>query len=199
MQGGDALLEAALRERGLEVVARGPAEALLTTGPPPVVSPLAEVTADEWRLRFRVWMEQPFWAFQSWLQELLDRGGSGRWIALTSTLGARPFPGGGVDGSFAVGLQTLVRIAAIEYGSRGIRANAIACGWRAATLPAPLDQQLALADTPTGRLTSESDVAAAIAWLLSGDADQVNGEIIRLDGGYTVGGGSRPDPTASTP
>jgi enoyl-[acyl-carrier-protein] reductase (NADH) len=41
---------------------------------------------------------------------------------------------------------------------------------------------------------SASDLAAAAAWLLSDDAAQLNGEILRLDGGYTITQGSRPDP-----
>jgi NAD(P)-dependent dehydrogenase (short-subunit alcohol dehydrogenase family) len=93
-----------------------------------------------------------------------------------------------------VALQTLVRIAAIEYGPQGIRANAVAAGWRQARIPAELDPGLAVADTPTGRLVSEHDIAATVSWLLSGDAEQVNGEILRLDGGYSVTRGSRPDP-----
>jgi NAD(P)-dependent dehydrogenase (short-subunit alcohol dehydrogenase family) len=115
-------------------------------------------------------------------------------VAVTTTLGAQPFPGGGPDGAAAVALQTLVRIAAVEYGSSGIRANAIAAGWRAGSIPDGLVAELALADTPTGRLVSDADLAATIAWLLSDDADQVNGEILRLDGGYTITAGSRPDP-----
>ena len=115
-------------------------------------------------------------------------------MAVTTTLGAQPFPGGGPDGASAVALQTLVRIAAAEYGSSGIRANAIAAGWRAASIPDGLDAELALADTPSGRLVSDTDLAATIAWLLSDEAEQVNGEILRLDGGYTITAGSRPDP-----
>jgi NAD(P)-dependent dehydrogenase (short-subunit alcohol dehydrogenase family) len=113
---------------------------------------------------------------------------------VTSTLGALPFPGGGADGACAVALQTLVRVAAAEYGASGIRANAIAAGWRAGTIPHGLDPGLARADTPSGRLISNQDLAGMIAWLLSDEADQVNGEILRLDGGYTITGGSRPDP-----
>jgi NAD(P)-dependent dehydrogenase (short-subunit alcohol dehydrogenase family) len=144
--------------------------------------------------RFEAWTEGPFWALQAWLRDVLERGARGGWVAITTTLGAQPFPGGGADGAAAVALQTLVRIAAIEYGPRGIRANAIAAGWRDRTLPTELDGDLALADTPTGRLVSESDVAAAVAWLLSDDASQVTGEILRLDGGYTITQGSRTHP-----
>ena len=194
VHGDDDLLETALHERGLEPVRDGPADALLTMGPAPELRPLAGIGSEEWRSRFDVWVADAFWAFQAWLREVLARGATGRWVAVTTTLGAQPFPGGGADGTFAVALQTLVRVAAIEYGERGIRANAVAAGWREDRLPPGLDSELALADTPTDRLTSEHDIAATVRWLLSGDSEQVNGEILRLDGGYTVTRGSRPDP-----
>jgi NAD(P)-dependent dehydrogenase (short-subunit alcohol dehydrogenase family) len=194
VHGTDEALELALRARGLELVREGPADALVTLGVPPVLRPLAEISSEDWLARFEAWTEGPFWALQAWLRAMLDRGGRGGWVAVTTTLGAQPFPGGGADGAAAVALQTLVRIAAIEYGARGIRANGIAAGWRERTLPPELDGDLALADTPTGRLVSESDVAAAVAWLLSDDAGQVTGEIMRLDGGYAITHGSRADP-----
>lgn len=195
VHGSDPPLEAALAGRAeLELVRDGDAEAFLSLGPAPRLQALADITPQEWTERFGVWAQQPFWALQAWLRRALERGQGGRWVAVTTTLGAQPFPGGGPDGAAAVALQTLVRIVAVEYGSSGIRANAIAAGWRAGSIPDGLDAELALADTPTGRLVSDADLAATIAWLLSDDADQVNGEILRLDGGYTITAGSRPDP-----
>ena len=91
-------------------------------------------------------------------------------------------------------LQTLVRIAAVEYGARGIRANVIAPGWREQSFPPELDPQLAVRDTPTGRMTTDDDIAKAVVWLLSPDAEQLNGEVLHLDGGYTITRGSRPNP-----
>lgn len=190
----DGRLEAALRERGIEPVRQGAADALVTIGPTPILRPLADIGAEEWKARFDGWVADPFWAFQSWLREVLARGVPGRWVAITTTLGALPFPGGGADGASAVALQTLVRIAAIEYGPRGIRANVIAPGWREQRLPPELDPDLAVRDTPTGRLITDCDIATAVAWLLSPDAEQLNGEILHLDGGYTITRGSRPDP-----
>jgi NAD(P)-dependent dehydrogenase (short-subunit alcohol dehydrogenase family) len=195
LHGTDEPLEAALRDRGIELVRQGQADALLTVGTAPQLRPLAELAAEEWTARFRVWVEEPFWAVQAWLRDVLLRGGRGSWVAITTVLAAQPFPGGGADGAAAVALQTLVRIAAIEYGARGVRANAIAAGWREPRLPTELDRELALTDTPTGRLVSESDLAAAVIWLLSEDAQQVTGEILRVDGGYTITRGSGTDPT----
>jgi NAD(P)-dependent dehydrogenase (short-subunit alcohol dehydrogenase family) len=194
LHGTDDPLEAALRDQALEIVREGESDALVTVGPAPVLRPLDDVGPEEWTARFRTWVEEPFWVVQTWLRDVLRRGAPGRWVAITSTLGAQPCPGGGADGAGAVALHTLVRIAAIEYGSRGIRANAIAAGWRDETAPAELDRELAVADTPTGRLVTTEELAAAVTWLLSDDAEQVTGEILRLDGGYTITRGSRPDP-----
>jgi 3-oxoacyl-[acyl-carrier protein] reductase len=88
-----------------------------------------------------------------------------------------------------------VRVAAIEGGSRDVRANAVAPGWREEALPPELDNELAVEDTPTRRLATQADVAGAVAWLLSDKAAHVSGAVLRVDGGYTLTRGSRPDPT----
>ena len=181
--GEDAALEAELAERGLDLVRSGDAKALVTLAPRVELRPAAELEPDEWRASFAAWVEEPFFAAQPWLRP-------GRtWVAVTSILATQPFPGGAV-GACALALQTLVRVAALE----GVRANAVAAGWRADRLPAELDTDLAVADTPGRRLASAADVAAAVVWLLSLEAAHVNGEVLRVDGGYTITRGSRPDP-----
>jgi NAD(P)-dependent dehydrogenase (short-subunit alcohol dehydrogenase family) len=76
-----------------------------------------------------------------------------------------------------------------------VRANAVAPGWRDDALPPELDAVLAVGDTPTRRLATQADVAAAVAWLLSDEARHVSGAVLRVDGGYTLTRGSRPEPT----
>ena len=91
-------------------------------------------------------------------------------------------------------LQTLVRIAALEGGPHGVRANAVAPGWFDGRVPVGLDAELAARDTPLGTLVAPADVARAVEWLLSSASAHVTGEIIRVDGGYTITKGSRPHP-----
>ena len=83
---------------------------------------------------------------------------------------------------------------ALELGPRGIRVNAVAPG----TIRTPFTEA-ALADAlfletvrsgiPLGREGLPEDVAAPIAFLLSDDAAYVNGAILAIDGGSTIGYG----------
>jgi 3-oxoacyl-[acyl-carrier protein] reductase len=192
--GEDAGLEAELRARALDLVREDVgAEALLTLPPPVELRPLAQLEAEEWLTVFRAWAEEPFFAAQRWLRAALERG-SVAWVAVTSILATQPFPGGGAVGAAALSLQTLVRITALEGGPRGVRANAVAPGWGSDALAPGLDPELAVSDTPGRRLATPGDVAGAVRWLLSPEAAHVTGEVLRVDGGYTITRGSRPDP-----
>ena len=189
----DGALEHELTALGHEIVRDDlSAPGLVTVAPPAVLRPLDELEPEAWRAAFRERVEEPFFAVQPWLAAALERG-SGCWVAVTSNLGTQPFPGGATTGAAAMAIHTLVRIAAIEGGPRGVRANAVAPGW-SEPVPARLDADLAIADTPDRRLTATSDVASAVEWLLSDAASHVTGEVIRVDGGYTITRGSRPDP-----
>ena len=168
-------------------------DGLVTVAPRVELEPLSEQGSADWLRTFDRWATEPFFAAQPWLAAAVARG-SGSWVAVTSTIGTQPFPGGGAAGAGAMALQTLVRVAALEGGPRGVRANVVAPGWSDGTTPHGLDTELAVADTPVRRLATAGDIAQAVAWLLSERASHVTGEVIRVDGGYTITRGSRPDP-----
>lgn len=201
--GGEGALANGLTARGFSVSVvtgpfgfdEGPAiavrgfDAIVTVAPPVQLELLEDLDPDEWKERFRRYVEEPFVLVQAWLRDVLERGVAGRWVAVTSALGTQPFPLGGSVGAAAAALHTLVRIAAVEYGPRGVRANAVAIGWQEDAVPDALGADgaaRAVEDTPAGRLARVDDVVGALVWLLSRDAVHVNGEIIRLDGGFTV-------------
>ncbi len=194
---GHAWLDSALSAGGLELVDGIDAEGLVTVAPPVELRSMAELEPEAWLGVFAANAEEPFFAAQPWLRAALERG-SGSWVAILPALGTRPFPGGGPAGTAAACLQTLVRVAATEGGPAGVRANVVATGWLDGAAPSALDTELAVADTPLGRLAVPGNVAAAAAWLLSAEAGHVTGEIIHVDGGYTLSGGSRPDPRMTT-
>lgn len=190
----DEALESELLARGLDLTREEEAaDCLVTVAPPVELVPLAELDPNRWVRAFDVWAKDTFFAVQPWLREAFERG-SGAWVAVTSMLGTQPFLGGGAAGAGALALHTLVRVAALEGGPRGVRANIVAAGWGESTIPPTLDPELATADTPLRRLATPADIAGAVAWLLSPAAAHVTGEVIRVDGGYTITRGSRPDP-----
>jgi NAD(P)-dependent dehydrogenase (short-subunit alcohol dehydrogenase family) len=192
-------LAAALRARGLDAEAASGwtpgRDDLVTVAPRLELEPLADLEPDIWLERFRRWVEEPFAVVQAWLRDLAQRDASGGWVAVTSNLGTQSFPFAGAIGSFSAALHTLVKVAALEYGPRGVRANAVAVGFRDGETPAWIDVERVAADTPAGRLTRVDDIAGVVAWLLSPATAQVNGEIVRVDGGFTLARGRAAAPS----
>ena len=193
----DEALESELVAHGLDLTREDKAaDCLVTVAPPVELVPLADLDPNSWLAGFDAWAREPFLAVQPWLRDAFERG-TGAWVAVTSMLGTQPFLGGGAAGAGALALHTLVRVAALEGGPRGVRANVVATGWGESTIPPKLDPELAATDTPLRRLATPADIAATVAWLLSPAAAHVTGEVIRVDGGYTITRGSRPDPRRS--
>jgi NAD(P)-dependent dehydrogenase (short-subunit alcohol dehydrogenase family) len=86
------------------------------------------------------------------------------------------------------GVTALVRQLAVEYGGR-IRVNAVVPGavdtglW--VNAPADYRAQTA-ARTPVGRIGEPEDIAAAVAFLGSADADFITGQNLVVDGGRSI-------------
>jgi 3alpha(or 20beta)-hydroxysteroid dehydrogenase len=91
-------------------------------------------------------------------------------------------------------LRGLTRVAATDYGPRGIRVNLIHPGYIETPIlegaPQPfLDASLEL--TPMGRPGSAEEVAALVLFLLSEKAAYITGAEISIDGGYAAHGGAK--------
>ncbi|CAN5833781.1 glucose 1-dehydrogenase [soil metagenome] len=124
---------------------------------------------------------------------LMDRGGS--IVNLTSRLAVAGVPTMGVYAASKGAVQALTLSAAIELAPQGIRVNDVAPGmtktplydnWLAG-LPDPEQvEREVVSRIPLGRLAMPEDVAAAVAYLVSDDAQYVTGTTIRVDGGYTA-------------
>ena len=120
------------------------------------------------------------------LPELLKRGGG----AIVYTTSGAAFIGEPTRMSYAIaknGLHALMRHVAARFGKDGIRANAVSPGLvLSETAQANLSAaQLAsqLADASTTRLGRPADIASAVAYLMSADAEWVNGQVLVVDGG----------------
>ena len=92
-------------------------------------------------------------------------------------------------------LEMLTRSAALELGRFGIRVNAVSPGFVGVDSdvnPVSLEYAKTMAANPLGRPGRPDDIAAAIHWLSSAEAQWITGSILRVDGGASAGNVSLP-------
>lgn len=97
-------------------------------------------------------------------------------------------PGMGHSGAARAGMLNFTETAAVEWAVSGVRVNAVAPGWIASSgldtygeAIRPMLKKLKFA-VPLQRLGTESEVSAAIVFLLSPAAAFISGSVIRVDG-----------------
>jgi enoyl-[acyl-carrier protein] reductase III len=94
-------------------------------------------------------------------------------------------------GTSKAALESVVRYLAVELAPRGIRVNAVSAGVVETEaleyFPNRGDMlRAARARTPAGRMVEPADVAGAVAFLCSPDAEMVRGQTLIVDGGYSL-------------
>jgi 3-oxoacyl-[acyl-carrier protein] reductase len=86
-------------------------------------------------------------------------------------------------------LATFTRSLAAELGPAGITVNAVSPGMTETALVGDIPEKARLVlarQTPLRRLATPDDVAGAVAYLASADADYVTGETLRVNGGQVM-------------
>nr|WP_274636212.1 SDR family oxidoreductase [Microbacterium bovistercoris] len=114
--------------------------------------------------------------------------GGGLFLVMSSLSGLRGNRAIGGYGITKAANAQLVRNLAVQWGDRGIRANALSPGVIATDFAAPItgDADAAavrLGKTPLGRFGSPEEVAGAVVWLASDAGAFVSGQNIVIDGG----------------
>ena len=93
-------------------------------------------------------------------------------------------------GTSKAALEALVRYLAVELAPRGIRVNAVSAGVVETGALEHFPNREAMlemgARNPVGRLVSPEDVAAAVSFLCSPEAEMVRGQTLVVDGGYSL-------------
>jgi NAD(P)-dependent dehydrogenase (short-subunit alcohol dehydrogenase family) len=123
------------------------------------------------------------------LPHLLETGGA--IVNTASGAGLVGYPGQSPYVSSKHGVLGLTKSAALEYGHRGVRVNAVCPGTvltpmvEAATQLPGLEEQL-VALHPIGRIGTPDEIAQAVLWLCSDGSSFVLGHALAVDGGYVV-------------
>ena len=117
-------------------------------------------------------------------------GGGGRIVLIGSINGSRGKFGTSAYSASKAGLIALSRTVAREVARLGILINVVEPGWVRTPLTDSLPQAIrdaALAESLVGRCVEPADVAAAVAFLCGPGSQQITGQILRVDGGQSLG------------
>jgi NAD(P)-dependent dehydrogenase (short-subunit alcohol dehydrogenase family) len=148
--------------------------------------PFTEYTAADYATVIGVNLTGFFYLTQRAITEMLPRGG-GHVVNMSATVAdvADSSSPSVLAALTKGGLAAATRSLAIEYASRGIRANAVAPGIIQTPLH-PAEEYAGLGPRiPLGRVGQVSDVVGAVLYLES--APYVSGVILHIDGGQIAG------------
>jgi meso-butanediol dehydrogenase/(S,S)-butanediol dehydrogenase/diacetyl reductase len=159
---------------------------------------VTEQTPDGWDAVLRTNLTGAFLTARAALPQLEQQGGS--MVAVSSLAGLRAGPASAAYCASKAGLNMLVQSIAVDYGPRGVRANAVCPGWiRTDMADGSMDAlaesrgtdregayRLATARMPTRRAGGVEEVSGLVSWLLSPAAGYVNGAVIPVDGGANL-------------
>jgi enoyl-[acyl-carrier protein] reductase III len=120
-----------------------------------------------------------------------DMPPGGTIVAVSSLGSTRVLENYVLVGTSKAALESLVRYLAVELAPRGIRVNAVSAGVveTGALEHFPNREKMVregLERTPAGRLVEPEDVAGAVAYLASADAEMVRGHTLVVDGGFSL-------------
>ncbi len=125
---------------------------------------------------------------------LMEKRGGGSIVSITSGGSTRVLPDYVVVGASKAALESLTRYLAVELAPKNIVVNAVSPGLVLTDAITHFDiinkeaglVQKAIDNTPAGRVVTPQDVADVVAFLCSPAAEMIRGQVIVVDGGYTL-------------
>jgi 3-oxoacyl-[acyl-carrier protein] reductase len=152
-----------------------------------MVKPMADVTVDDYEDMFGTNLKGPFFAIKRAGEVLRDNGR----IVTVSTLNTSvPGPGISLYAASKGALEQVTKVAAREWGGRGITANVVSPGatdtdmFRGSNPPEAAERAAGL--TALGRVGVPADVADIVGFLAGPDSHWLTGQNLRASGGLLI-------------
>lgn len=149
---------------------------------------LLRMSPEDWEKVIAINLTGTFNLTKATIKHMIKRK-TGKIINIASIIGEIGNVGQANYAASKAGVIAFTKSVAKELGSRGIRANAVAPGFIKSqmtdVLPdkvkAELEKQI-----PLSRLGLPEDVAKAVVFLASSDADYITGQVLNVDGGMVM-------------
>lgn len=150
--------------------------------------PLHEQDVEQATQLFDVNLKGVFYSMKFEIEQMLKNGG-GSIVNTSSIFGLQGYPGWSLYVASKHAVTGLTKNAALDYAEQNIRVNAVGPG----PIETPLlhkgtggDPHSYASFVPMNRIGQPHEVADAVVWLLSDEAQYVTGHTMPVDGGVTA-------------
>ena len=166
---------------------------IYAAGPATPINFVGGLTDKEWVQTFAMDTHACFHLVNAVLPILKEQRG-GSITAVTTTQYARHVPMSVLSSAPKAAIESMLQVAAREYGRYGVRANSVRSGWLdGGKFKDGIDGQVTdkakqaiVATIPLGALGDPMDVAHAVVFLSSQLARYITGEALSVDGGWKL-------------
>ncbi|MCH8075803.1 MAG: SDR family oxidoreductase [SAR324 cluster bacterium] len=151
----------------------------------------AEMTTEEWRRVMNINLEGAFFTLRAAVRHMMERGQGGSLVGTASLSAMEGAPRGQHYAASKGGLISLIKSLAVEYGRKGIRANAIVPGWIESAMTRDFFalkavQEKVLTRVPMKRWGTGDDFAGIACYLTSDASAYHSGDTFVIDGAYAL-------------
>jgi NAD(P)-dependent dehydrogenase (short-subunit alcohol dehydrogenase family) len=158
------------------------------------VCPSASISPNGWRSVLSTILDGTFYCSRFAGARMVEQG-SGQIVSIVTPYADTGAPGLLPSCAAKAGVVALTKTLAVEWAQFGVRVNAVSPGavdsegagsrlW-----PTPEDKEKLLDDIPVHRMGTPLEVAQVTAFLVSPYARFMNGSVVDMDGGQSLGRG----------
>lgn len=155
-------------------------------------SPVVDTTDETWAETLAVNLNGAFYCSRAAARRMIEQGGGGRIVSLTSMHAGVSEPAGGAYTATKAGVEGFSRTLASEVAPHGITVNCVRPGatWTRLTEPiySPDVIRALEARIPLGKIAQPEWIAEAVLFLASPAARYITGATLTVDGGYSMDG-----------